>query len=166
MTTAPKTIDWRRVVPGVARHEGVWDGTYRYYDAAGNKIDEHRSRLVCRFPAKGPWPYHQTNFYTWADGRTDTREFPAAIENGRLVWHGGLIDGWASSVALDEFGRTSLLYWVRRDEPGVYLYEMIQISDCGRFRSRVWQWFRDGRLIKRTLIDEVKVSDDWSGYPV
>jgi hypothetical protein len=59
-----------------------------------------------------------------------------------------------------------MLYGVRRDEPGLYLYEMIQLSDCRRYRSRVWQWFRDGRLLRRTLIDEVKVSDDWSAYPV
>jgi hypothetical protein len=166
MQAVPKIQDARRALPQVARHEGVWEGTYRYYDAAGNREDEHASRLVCRFPDRGPWPYHQTNFYRWADGRTETREFPALIEDGRLVFRGGAIDGWAADVALDGHGRTMMLYWVRRDEPGLYLYEMIQLSDCGRHRARVWQWFRDGRLLRRTLIDEVKVSDDWSAYPV
>lgn len=166
MQAVPKIRDARRALPQVARHEGVWEGTYRYYDAAGNQEDEHASRLVCRFPDRGPHPYHQTNFYRWADGRTETREFPALIEDGRLVFRGGAIDGWAADVPLDGHGRTLMLYWVRRDEPGLYLYEMIQLSDCGRYRSRVWQWFRDGRLLRRTLIDEVKVSDDWSAYPV
>lgn len=32
----------RKAMPLLARHEGVWDGFYRYYDAAGDKIDEHR----------------------------------------------------------------------------------------------------------------------------
>jgi hypothetical protein len=53
-----------------------------------------------------------------------------------------------------------MLYWTRNDEPDGYVYEMIQLSDCGRYRARVWQWFRDGRLSRRTLIDEHKVSDN------
>lgn len=28
--------------------------------------------------------YHQTNHYTWADGRTEVRDFPALIRDGRL----------------------------------------------------------------------------------
>ena len=154
--------DFRSPLSTLARHEGIWDGTYRYYDAAGRQIDQHRSRLFCRFPPGKPGTYHQTNHYTWADGRTEVRDFPALIRDGRLVWQGDLIRGWAADVALDEFARTSMLYWVRLNEPGVYVYEMIQLSDCGRYRSRVWQWFTDGRLSRRTLIDEEKVSDDWS----
>lgn len=166
MTALRKMPDGRAAETRLGTHEGVWEGTYRYYDADGNKVDEHRSRLVCRFPAKGRWPYYQSNHYSWADGRTETREFPATIENGKLVWGGGLIEGWAASVPLDAFGRTTMLYWTRCNEPNLHLYEMIQISDCGSYRSRVWQWFRDDRLVGRTLIDEIKVADDWSAYPV
>jgi hypothetical protein len=43
---------------------------------------------------------------------------------------------------------------------------MIHLSDCAQFRSRVWQWFRKGRLVQRTLIDETTVGDEWSEYPV
>ncbi len=156
--SAAPVIDWKAQLATLARHEGVWEGTYRYYDAAGRPVDEHRSRLTCRFPADQPGTYHQTNHYWWADGRSETREFPALIRAGRLIWQGGLIEGWAADVALDDFARTSMLYWVRHNEPGVYVYEMIQLSDCGRYRARVWQWFRNGRLERRTLIDEQKVS--------
>lgn len=166
MRLAHKIRDWRDELPHFARHEGVWEGVYRYYDDTGTRRDEHRSRLICRFPASGPYPYHQTNFYTWADGRTEVRDFPALIRDGRLIWQGGAIEGWAAEVPLDQFGRTSMLYWVRRNEPTVHLYEMIQLSDDGRHRSRVWQWFRGGRLFGRTLIDEQKTAEDWSGYPV
>lgn len=166
MTAARKLRDYRAELPRIAAHEGVWEGVYRYYDAEGNKVDEHRSRLVCRFPGRGPYPYRQTNYYSWPDGRTEVRDFPALIENGRLIWQGALIRGWAAEVSLDELGRTIMLYWVRQDDPSIYLYEMIQVSDCGRYRSRVWQWFRAGRLFRRTLIDETKVSSDWSAYPI
>jgi len=161
-----KRTDWRAQAPGIARHEGVWEGSYRYYDADGRQVDEHESLLVCRFLDQGLWPYWQSNHYRWADGRRQTREFPALVQDGRLVWQGGLIEGWAASLELDQFGRTTMLYWERPDQPGVYLYEMIQLSDCDRYRSRVWHWFRDGRLFKRTLVDEQRVSADWSGWPV
>lgn len=148
-------------MPLLARNEGVWEGWYRHYDAAGNKVDEHKSRLLCRFP--GPGEYRQTNFYYWADGRTEVREFPSRDAGDRIVFFTE-IDGWAAEVPLDEHRRTLMLHWTRRNEPGLCLYEMIQVSDCGNFRSRTWQWFRDNRLIRRTLIDERRVSDDWRAY--
>lgn len=148
-------------IPLIARNEGVWDGYYRYYDRNGNMTDEHKSRLICRFPT--PDGYHQTNHYFWADGNVDIRDFPSRVEDNRLVFYTE-ISGWAAEVALDEFARTVMLHWVRNGDAGLYLYEMIQLSDCGNYRARVWQWFRDGRLWQRTLIDESRVSDDWRAY--
>ena len=74
----------RKNMPLLARHEGVWDGWYRYYDASGNKTEEHKSRLLCRI--RDDTDYHQTNLYRWADGRTETRDFPADIEGKRLIF--------------------------------------------------------------------------------
>lgn len=153
----------KAAMPLLARHEGIWEGFYRYYDADGNKIDEHRSRLVCRFPDGAEFPYHQTNHYTWADGRSESRDFPATYKDGRIWWDNELITGWAAEVGLDGFNRTVMLYWVRKGQENTYLYEMIQISDCGNFRSRVWQWIEDGKLKMRTLIDEQRVSHSWEG---
>ena len=155
------SLTLKEKIPLIARNEGVWDGFYRYYDAAGDKIDEHKSRLICRFPTADD--YHQTNHYHWSDGRSEIRDFPSRVENGRLVFFTG-IDGWAAEVDLDEAARTIMLHWVRQDEKDLYLYEMIQISDCGQYRARVWQWFRGGRLAQRTLIDEQRVSEDWRAY--
>jgi hypothetical protein len=156
--------DIRKDMPLLARGEGIWDGFYRYYDGEGNKIDEHRSRLVCRFPKSGPYPYHQTNFYTWDNGKTETRDFPATFKDGRIWFDNELIKGWAAEVPLDDFNRTMMLYWKRKNEPDTYLYEMIQVSDDGKNRHRVWQWIREGKTRMRTLIDEVKVSDSTEGY--
>jgi hypothetical protein len=41
---------------------------------------------------------------------------------------------------------------------------MIQLSDDGLARARVWQWFKSDRLLQRTLIDERRVSADWAAY--
>ena len=153
--------DIRHQMPILARHEGVWDGTYRYYDAEGEKTDEHTSRLICRFTDEGIHPYHQTNYYRWPDGQTEERDFPAFLKNGRIEFDSDLIEGWAGEIELDDFKRTIMLNWVRKGDPDLYLYEMIQISDCGLYRHRIWHWYREGRLLQRTAIDEQKVSDRW-----
>ena len=150
----------REDMPLLARHEGVWDGSYRYYDAAGTLIDEHASRLFCRFLEAGA-PYHQTNYYTWPDGRTETREFPAAYRDKRIWWDNELIVGWAAEVGLDAMSRTMMLYWQRTGDPSLYLYEMIQLADDGRSRCRTWHWIRNGRLETRTAIEEIFVTKDW-----
>ena len=151
----------REDMPLLARHEGVWDGYYRYFDINGNKIDEHKSRIICRMI--GDDDYHQTNHYFWEDGKKDIRDFPAVVKDDRLMFYTD-ITGWAAEVPLDEDKRTIMLHWTRNNEPGLYLYEMIQLSDCGRYRARVWQWFRDGQLLQRTLVDEQRISSEWKSY--
>ena len=151
----------RASLPFLARSEGVWEGYYRYYDGDGNKIDEHKSRLICRIIEDRD--YHQTNVYRWADGKKDTRDFPAEIQGERLVFTNE-ITGWAQAVDLDEHGRTMMLHWTRNNEPDLYLYEMIQLSDDGEARARVWQWFKSDRLLQRTIIDERRVSTDWAAF--
>ena len=152
----------REDMPLLARHEGVWDGVYTYYNAAGEKIDEHKSRLFCRFPDGGEFPYHQTNHYTWDDGRKDVRDFPATYHDKRVWWDNDLIKGWAAEVSLDEYNRTVMLYWQRQGDPSLYLYEMIQMSDDGQSRCRTRHWIRNGELETRTAIQEKLVSRDWA----
>jgi hypothetical protein len=148
-------------MPLLARHEGVWEGTYRYYDATGKLVDEHKSRLLCRFPEDGPYPYHQTNHYIWADGRTEVRDFPAEYRERRIWWDNDLIQGWAAELSIDDKGRSVVLYWQRTGDPELYLYEMIQLSDDGKKRVRTWHWIRNGELETRTAIEERLVSRDW-----
>jgi len=148
-------------MPLLYSQNGVWEGYYRYYNSFGEKIDQHKSRLLCR--VIGDQEYHQTNIYRWEDGKKELRDFPAEIKDNKLIFS-GTIDGWAASVDLDEFDRTMLLYWKRINEPDLYIYEMIQLSDDRKHRSRTWQWFNNGKLLKRTLIDELKISDDWQSF--
>ncbi len=151
----------REHMPLLARHEGVWDGTYTYYNVKGEKVDEHSSRLFCRFPDDGAFPYHQTNHYTWADGKTEVRDFPAEYRDKRVWWNNDLIIGWAAEVGLDDKNRTVMLYWQRTGDPSLYLYEMIQIADDGQTRCRTWHWIRNGQLETRTAIQERLVTTDW-----
>jgi hypothetical protein len=154
----------RDEMPLLARHEGVWEGEYVYYDAEGREIDRHRSRLLCRFPDGGDHSYHQTNHYLWADGRKEVRDFPATYRDRRIWWNNALIRGWAAEVELDENRRTVMLHWERQGDPDLYLYEMIQISDDGQNRCRTWHWIRSGLLETRTAIQEKLVTRDWRSF--
>ena len=160
----PKEI--RDNMPLLAANEGVWEGVYRYYDAAtGEKVDEHKSRLICRIPEDGkPADYHQTNYYFWEDGKTDFREFPANYKDGRIWFDNDLIKGWAAPMQPDDQHLSQCLNWVRKGEEGLYLYEMIQVDKAVENRARVWHWFRDGKCYLRTLIDEKFVSKDWQNF--
>lgn len=154
-------IDMAKEMPLLARHEGVWDGTYTYFNADSEKVDEHASRLLCRITGDDAVPYHQTNYYTWPDGKTEIRDFPATYRDGRIWWDNELIQGWAAEVGLDDKHRTIMLYWQRTGDPSLYLYEQIQISDDGQNRCRTWHWIRDGKLETRTAIQEHLVTRDW-----
>lgn len=155
-----------RNMPLLAEAEGVWEGWYRYYDANTGKLtDQHRSRLICRLPEDGkPSDYHQTNHYFWEDGRVEVREFPADYRDGRIWWDNDLIKGWAAAMQPDDNNLSTCLNWVRKGETDMYLYEMIQVDEGHNFRSRVWQWFRDGKCFQRTLIDEIRVSNNWQSW--
>jgi hypothetical protein len=152
-------------MPLLASNGGVWEGVYRHYDAAtGKLVDEHLSRLICRITPGDGYDYFQSNHYFWADGRTDLREFPATYRDGRIWFDNELITGWAAKMHPDDFNRSQCLNWTRKGQEDVYLYEMIQNSEDFKFRSRVWQWFRDGKCFLRTLIDEHFVTADWASW--
>lgn len=143
----------RDEMPLLARHEGEWHGTYTFVDLEGNVTDRHRSVITCGFPEGGKFEYHQTNRYSWDDGREQTIEFPATYRDGQIHFDTERINGHAWEV--DD--KTIVLTWVYVTNPGEYLYEMIQLDESGTNRTRTWHWFREGVCYQRTLIDEKKV---------
>lgn len=146
-----RLIRWR--MPVLARHEGAWEGAYTHMDVNNQVIESHKSHLICRFPEEGEWDYHQTNRYTWDDGRSEEILFPAKYAEGRIWWDTERIEGCAWEID----PRTICLTWKRKDLPGAYLYEMIQISDDNTKRGRTWHWFKDDELFQRTLVKERRV---------
>jgi hypothetical protein len=152
-------------MPLLIQNGGVWEGVYRHYSAVtGKLVDEHLSRLICRITEGEANDYHQTNYYYWEDGRTEIRDFPAQYKDGRIWFDNELIAGWAAAMQPDDFHRSQCLNWIRKGEPGLYLYEMIQNSDDGKGRYRTWHWFKDGKCFQRTLIDEYFVTADWQNW--
>lgn len=143
----------REAMPTLARHLGEWEGEYVHLDAANTVIDRHASHLTCLFPETGPFAYHQVNRYRWADGRTEEIQFPATFADGQIWWDTERIHGraWQADP------RTIMLTWTRKDSPGIYLYEMIQISADNSKRARTWHWFEGDEIVKRTCVKERRI---------
>ena len=144
----------RDEMPLLARHAGAWKGEYIYLDNEANVLDRHASHLTSSFPADGSCDYYQINRYTWADGRAEEHHFPGHFRDGKLYLESERISGYTWEVD----AKTILLTWVYKTNPANYLYEMIQLSDCGQHRARTWHWFRAGEIYQRTLIKEQRIS--------
>lgn len=138
----------RAEMPLLARHEGEWEGEYLHLDRDGKLLDRHRVEMTCRIV--GDAAYHQTNRYTWDDGRTEVHEFPG-------TYLGGGRCGFDTDRLKGEFWEvddsTIYLTWQYKGQP-LRLYELIVLSADGTARSRVWQWLEGGVCVRRTLIDE------------
>ena len=146
------TDDIRSGMPVLARHLGEWRGEYIHVAPDNSLLDRHASHLICTIPEAGDHDYMQTNIYTWSDGRREELDFPARYESGRIWWDNDRIVG--SAWEIDH--RTIVLSWSRKDLPGSYLYEMIQINDDNDKRARTWHWFVGDELIRRTCIKEAR----------
>ncbi|HEY9804880.1 MAG TPA: DUF3598 family protein [Leptolyngbyaceae cyanobacterium] len=143
----------REEMPVLARHEGEWVGTYTLIDTSGKIIDQHESHLSCQFPADGPYPYYQVNRYTWADGKKEEHQFPGTYRDKTLWFDSDRILGKAWEI--DD--STVILWFSYKSAPGMYLYEMIQISPDNNHRARTWHWFKDHQIYQRTLIQEKRI---------
>ncbi|WP_256839430.1 DUF3598 family protein [Ornithinimicrobium faecis] len=150
----------REGMPLLAKHDGEWEGVYTHVDPDGQIIDQHRSHLSCTFPEDGSADYYQVNSYTWDDGRTEQHSFPATYDgHGHLFFDTDRLKGiiWA----LDE--NAMYLTWRYKSvDPTVdqRLFEMIVLDDSGTQRSRTWQWLENGVCVRRTLIQETRISGE------
>ncbi|MFN7173169.1 MAG: hypothetical protein ACK4MT_00400 [Thermaurantiacus tibetensis] len=159
MTTPADAL--RAAMPLLARHEGRWTGTYRYVTPDGTLIDRHASELVCSFRDDPDFPYFQTNASIWPDRPRLDMEYPARFDGQGIAFDTPIIRGRFWETGGDPTASTILGHWVWTDPSfipfpadAIEMFEMIQLSRCGRYRSRVWQWLDSGRLVLRTLIEE------------
>jgi hypothetical protein len=151
-------------LPVLARQEGVWEGMFRRLDPNGTKTAEFKTRIVTRLYGDERMPkiYHQTNTYFLPDGKVQVIETPGEFRGGRLLFENDRVKGWSTDDKTDPLGRTAFLYMESLTDLGQYVYEMINLSDDGLHRTRMTQFLKAGQVLSRTLIDETKVSDEWS----
>jgi hypothetical protein len=166
---APSLALLRRRLPVVCRHEGVWEGVYRRYDAAGKPLGEHRSRVVIRLrddPKGGADLLHQSNHYYHPDGRRETLETYGSFDGERLNFYSDRVDGWTMDDGTDPKRNTVILGMTFKKDAGWYrkgvdVYEIINIATDGRHRARMAQHLQDGQALSRTLIDERLRTREW-----
>lgn len=140
-------------MPAMRKHEGVWAGIYTHVDIHGTILDRHETRIVCEFPAHGPYLYAQHNLFHWEDGKQLRNYLPGTYRDEKLWWDTPTFHGYAWETHDDVI----MLNLTRKDEPGAYFVETI-ILGSDTHRSRTWHWFKDGALYKRTLCEEQRVS--------
>ena len=141
----------------MARMEGTWTGTFRRFDADGELIETLPSRIIVRFPeGAGDFEYHQTNILTGPDGAEQRIESYGQWDGAILRFSNERIDGVFREVEEDPSGLTSVLLMTFKDGSGLSLSEIISLSPDGQRRMRAAQYMRNGVLVRRTLVDEVR----------
>ena len=143
-----------RNFPATRAHEGVWEGVYTHINAAAAIEDRHAARVICEFPEHGDVVYRQHIRFTWDDARVRSDVFEGIEQNGALWYDTPTFSGrsWEAEDGL------VLLNLQRKDDPGAYFFEIIAMGATGKHRARTWHWFKDGKLFRRTLCDEVRIS--------
>jgi hypothetical protein len=147
-----------KLMPTMARMEGTWEGIFRRYDAGGVLTQTLPSVVVVRFLEDGnAFDYSQTNM-TRAPGQPDQRiESFGKWDVDRLRFSNARLDGWAMDVAGDPNGLTSIFMMNFKDGSGMTVSEIVSLSADGKSRSRATQYLVGGKVVRRTLIDEVKM---------
>ena len=150
----------RRRIPLTAKMEGVWEGTFRRVDGNGEIMETLPSRITVRLLPDGEvYDYHQTNVLNPGSDDEQRIESFGKWDVDRLRFFNDRLEGWAKAVAADEAGRTSVFLMEFKDGSGLTVSEVVSFSPGDPdVRMRATQYMRDGRIVRRTLIDEIKVS--------
>lgn len=147
-----------RRMPVMARMEGVWEGEFRRVDARGELIEAVPSRVIVRFLPDGEaYDYHQVNITRPGEDGEQRVESQGKWDVDRLRFSNARLNGWAQDLASDPSGLTSVFRMMFTDGSGLTVSEIVSLSDDGKRRMRATQYIRDGRIARRTLIDEKRV---------
>ncbi len=156
----------KKLMPQHGGSEGVWEGVYIYCDAEGKELDRHASRLTHEFPDDKPDEYHQTNEYSWADGRSEKLSFVFLRDGDEMKWESDRSYGkvWEEEKRVGDMAnvrvswhRTKVEGYSPFDAPETTIHELIEMDADFKHRARVWQWYANGELIGRTIIKEKRV---------
>jgi hypothetical protein len=147
-----------RLMPTMARMEGTWEGAFRRYDASGVLTQTLPSVVVVRFLEDGnAFDYSQTNITRVARQPDQRIESFGKWDVDRLRFSNSRLDGWAKDIAEDPSGLTSIFMMNFKDGSGMTVSEIVSLSPDGKSRSRATQYLVGGKVVRRTLIDEVKM---------
>lgn len=158
----------KKRMPQHGGSEGVWEGVYIYQDVEGNELGRHKSRLTHMFPEDKPLEYHQRNQYFWDDGKTEDIRFHFTInEDNEMVFKNDRSHGcvWEEKQRVGDMAnvrvswhRSEIEGYAPYDIPHATIHELIEMDSDYQHRARVWQWYVDGEIVGRTIINEKRVA--------
>ena len=150
----------RRRIPLTAKMEGVWEGTFRRVDPQGEIIETLPSRITVRLLPDGEaYDYHQINLLDPDSGEEQRIESYGKWDVDRLRFFNDRLEGWAKEVTADEAGQTSVFLMEFKDGSGLTVSEVVSFRPGDPdVRMCATQYMRNGQIVRRTLIDEIKVS--------
>jgi hypothetical protein len=131
-------------------HVGQWEGTYTEIDATDGSVIQRFASLIESRLEGDNFIQHVT--HRFSDGREETTEYLAQIENGTLVYPGGSnLHGEVYRVT----SGVSVFDGRYRDDPSSRYLESIVINADSK--TRVINTFEDGNVKMFTLIVEKRV---------
>lgn len=144
-----------------------WEGTFRRFDADGALVESFPSVIDVRFDPSQEMPYAQTNRYTRPGGEIEEIKSVGQWRDGRLIFDNPRVEGVSArlSSVQDPEGRSAMLRLNFKGGSGMYMYEIITYSDDGKSRSRMAQYLVDGKIVRRTLIDETLTASEFTPIP-
>ena len=150
----------RRRMPLTAKMEGVWEGTFRRVGPKGEIIEALPSRITVQLLPDGEaYDYRQINVLNPDSDEEQRIESYGKWDVDRLRFFNTRLEGWAQAVAADEAGRTAVFLMEFKDGSGLTVSEVVSFRPGNPdARMRATQYMREGRIVRRTLIDETKVS--------
>jgi ketosteroid isomerase-like protein len=141
----------------IGQMEGDWTGTFRRYDAQGVLTETLPSQVQIRFPNDGgPNDYLQTNILQLPSGQEQRLVTNGKWDGDTLRFSSARVEGVYQALANDPSGLNATLQMAFKDGSGMTVSEIITLSPDGRSRMRAAQYIVDGKIIRRTLIDETR----------
>ncbi|MXW69559.1 MAG: hypothetical protein F4Z61_06605 [Acidimicrobiia bacterium] len=105
------------------------------------------------------YDYHQINLLDPDSGEEQRIESYGKWDVDRLRFFNDRLEGWAKEITADEAGQTSVFLMEFKDGSGLTVSEVVSFRPGDPdVRMRATQYMRNGQIVRRTLIDEIKVS--------
>ncbi len=150
-----------RRMPASGSMEGTWLGEFTRVDAEGKVLEKFPTKIVASYLPDGhEYDFHQLNIYRPGMPDERTIESFGKWDIDRLHFFNERLEGWSKDLDIDESGLTSAFTMKFRDGSDVIVSEIISRSPSDpNKRMRATQYIKDGEVLRRTMIREVRVTE-------
>jgi hypothetical protein len=136
-----------QLLSGIA---GVWEGTYTHLLPSGELIERFGSRQETRLRGQ---QWFERIVYSRDGHEPEVLDFRAGIDGERMIFDDPHFHGESFLVE----GRITVFpyHWKNQDPngPQAEIVEIIVLA-TDEYRTRLWQTFHDGKLVRLTVIEE------------